>query len=300
MRHKKQKSGHFKLIAIALCGLTSLKGLAEDNSMSLGKLEYGQGNYQKALSYFDTAIKEQPNDIAFYYRADTLVNLGLKTQALSDYEQAYKSTTSTTMQNYCLKAMSCLTHNTIPALNSTTSSKSTAYSMRQNELDQSLGTIEVQSALDKVRIIGSGELLAQDATIKQQIQLDKMKREAEQHVQSMQNAVYSDQMGAKQSVYSTQQIQSYLDQRRQMEQPLQESINKSMEQQEAPSKQRAQYAEESAANLASQLQGGPSPDGVKLDPLGTNLYVRNYDFTNSSDTLPKPPVPLKAKEKAIQ
>lgn len=297
MRYKRAEFYNFKLTALTLFALTNVAAIAGNDDLSLGKLEYQHANYQKALTYLDGAIKEHPNDTAFYYRANTLVELGLKTQALLDYQQAYKLTSSHTMQDYCLKAMSSLTSNTIPALNRSTSTKSTTYSMKQNQIDQSLGTIELQSALDKVRIIGNSEIAAQDFTLKQQIKLNEMKREAQQNAQSMQDSVYYDKFGAKQQQYSTQQIQDYLDQRQQMEQSLQESIDKSTQKNTVSARQQAALTEESAANLASQLQAGASPDGVKLDPLGTNLYVRNYDFTGNYDPLPKPPVSITTKKK---
>jgi tetratricopeptide (TPR) repeat protein len=297
MRNKKQKPCNFKSVAIVCFALTNLTAMADSEDLSLGKSEYEHGNYQKALTYLDTAIKEQPNDRAFYFRANTLVNLGLETQALLDYQQAYRLTDSATMKDYCLKAMSSLTSNTIPALNRSTSSKSTAYSMKQNQVDQALGTIELQSALDKVRIIGNGEVFAQDFALKQQLKLAEMKREAQQTAQSMQNATYYDSNGVKQPQYTPRQIQDYLDQRQQMEQPIQESIDKSLQKHTVSYQQRAQLTQQSAANLANDLESGTSPDGVKLDPVGTNLYVRNYDFTNSSNSLPKPPVKLKGKAK---
>ncbi len=300
MRYKKEKSCNFKLIAVAFFALTNLAAVADNGDLSLGKAEYLRENYQKALTYFDAAVKERPNDTALYYRANTLVNLGLKTQALLDYQQAYKLTHSPTMQDYCLKAMSSLTRNTIPALNRSTATKSTAYSMKQNQIDQSLDTIELQSALDKVRIIGNGEVFAQDFILKQKLKLAEMKREGQQNAQSMQNAVYYDQYGAKQPLYSPQQIQDYLDQRQQMEKELQDSIDKTVQKQTVSARQRALLTQESAENLASQLEAKTSLDGIKLDPLGTNLYVRNYDFTNSPDSLPKPPVGLKSKKKAFK
>ncbi len=231
-----------------------------------------------------------------------MVNLGLKTQALTDYQQAYKLTNSALMRDYCLKAMSSLTRNvSLPALKSKNSTAlNPANIIKQDELNQSLGAIQLQSALDKVRIIGNGELFAQDYTMKQQLKLADMKRQTEQEAQGMQNAVYYDQYGTKHPVYSVPQMQSYLDQRHQMEQDIQDSIQKSVQGQTQFAKDRAQLTQESAANLTNQLQGGASPDGMKLDPLGTNLYVRNYDFTNNPDFLAQPPTELTAKKKSLK
>ena len=65
-------------------------------------------------------------------------------------------------------------------------------------------------------------------------------------------------------------------QRQQQEEALNSSIQKSVQGQTLSAHQRAQLTQQSAANLESQLTGTDSADGIKLDPLGTNLYVRNY------------------------
>lgn len=286
-------SGSF--FALLLCPLYTF---AQGDTLTLASIEYEQGDYHKALSSFDKVINQEPdNATAYYYRANTLIRLGLKQQALLDYEQAYKLTNSPIMKEYCQRAILSLTSNT--------STRKTQYppdAFKQYQVSQSLRAIQSQSTLDKVRIIGNGELLAQDDTLKRQIKLNEMKRETEQYSQEMQNAFYYDQNGAKQSIYSSQQIQNYLKQRHETEEAMTKSIRKSVEGQAQYAKQRAQLTQESAANLESQLTGSSSPDGVRLDPVGTNLYVRNYDSTNRSPTkpLPKPPLELMAKEKTFK
>jgi hypothetical protein len=60
---------------------------------------------------------------------------------------------------------------------------------------------------------------------------------------------------------------------------------------------RALAIEESARNLELQLAQPVSPRaGIFLHPLGTNLYVRNYQITNvdPEDFIPLPPAGLRA------
>lgn len=272
--------------------------LADNDNFSQGKAAYGQGNYQQALIYFDKALKENPEDASvLYYRGNTSVNLGMKNQALADYQQAYKLSDSPRMRAYCKEAISSLSGQTNIQQLDQTSALNTAYNLaKQDQIDQSLGSIQLQSALDKVRIIDNGELAAQDYILKQQLRLAQMKRETEDQAQNMQNSFYYDAWGRKHLNYSAQQVQDYLDSRHQMEKDLEQSIEKSVALQAQTAKQRAQLTEDSAASLADQLHGSGNPDGMKLNPLGTNLYVRNYNNGQDHTDIPKPPL-LKTKTK---
>jgi tetratricopeptide (TPR) repeat protein len=306
MQYRKSKFYHHLLIVVLLLAQSNVMALADSENWSLGKSEYEQGDYQKALSHFDLALQEQPDDpTILYYRANTFINLGLNRKALADYQQAYKLSTSTIIRSYCLSAMSSLTRNTSLSSQSYEPTQNTNEAIKQSELDHSLGAIQLQSALDKVRIVDNGALHAQDATIKQQIQLAQMKQETEQYSQYMKNATSKDPTGASQPSYSDQQTQNYLNQRQQMEQILEKSIQTNTEKQTQFYNQQAELTAESAANLANQLKQGPSSDGVEISPIGTNLYVRNYDFAKEEssikpETIPELPTGLQAKEKILK
>lgn len=288
------------LTVIAFSILSSPAAHSDGYNFSLGKSQYKQGNYQRALSYFDDTLKESPRDVtALYYRANTLLALGLKRQALSDYQQAYILAEPGMLHDYCLKAISSL----IGGSNLTPPKASPAQTLeeirKQDELEQSLGAIQLQNAMNKVIVVDSSELSAGDAIMKRRAKLAQEKRETQDMAESMQNSVYYDRNGIKQQRYSTTEIQSFLDQRHQQEQSDEDDLNKFINQQTQFAQERANFTQDSAINLATQLKGGNSPDGIKLDPLGTNLYVRNYDSTNSSDPdpLPTPPTTQQKKKK---
>ncbi len=287
------------IITIALYTTLVTPAWAQADSLSYGKIEYARGDYQKALSYFDKTVSQQPNNAtALYYRANTLIKLGLRTQALLDYQKAYQFADSPLMQDYCQTALSSLASNTgISALHNNSIPNQSIDQSKRLQISQSLGTIQLQSALDKVRIVDTSELLAQDYTMKQQIKLAEMHRETEKNLQDMRDASYYDQYGTKRQVYSSLQVQQYGEQRQQQEEALAQTIQKSVQGQTTLAQRRAQLTQQSAQNLESQLVGTSSPDGIKLDPLGTNLYVRNYDITKYPESLPKLPGELLVKVK---
>jgi len=263
------------------------------DDLSRGEAAYTKGDYQKALSWFDKALAQRAdNAIALYYRANTLTKLGLNTQALLDYEQAYKLAPSQTMRDYCLTAVSSLRNNSgLPVLSqSSYTPHINKRSPKSLELTRSLDQIQLETALDRVRIVDTGELVAQDFTLKQQLKVAEMQRETERNLQQMRDAFYYDQYGNKQPTYSALQIQRYGQERQQEQEALAQSIKQNVQNQTLSSQRRAELTQQSASNLESQLTGSSLPDGIKLDPLGTNLYIRNYDVTNKSEVLPKPPV----------
>ncbi len=290
----------FIIFVLILC-MTVPEIEANIDSLSIGEAEYEKGNYQKALSYFDDSLKSQSgNDIALYYRANTLIKLGLRTQALLDYQQAYKCANSQMMRNYCLDAITSLSNNTSISTSTTASPSKKLTTTEQVQLGRSLGTIQLQSAIDKVRIIDTGELVAQDYNMKQRIKLAEMQHETEQNMQQMREAAYYDRYGNKKSVYSALDIQLYQDERHEQEQALMQSIQKSSLSQTQFAQKQAESSQESATNLESQLTGNSLPDGVRLSPLGTNLYVRNYNSIGSTKPLPTLPVELTASEKKLK
>ena len=288
------------IFTLTLCSIVLA---AHANDLSRGEEAYAQGDFKQALSLFDKVLSQQAdNAVALYYRANTLTKLGLNTQALLDYEQAYKLAPSQTMRDYCLTAISSLQNNSgLPVLSQTSSSSHiNKRGPKSFALSRSLDQIQLETALDRVRIVDTGELVAQDFTLKQQLKVAEMQRETERNLQQMRDAFYYDQFGNKQTTYSALQIQRYQQERQQEQEALAQSIKQNVQNQTLSSQRRAALTQQSANNLESQLAGGSLPDGVKLDPLGTNLYVRNYDITNKNECLPKPPVGLMAKEKQLQ
>lgn len=263
-----------------------------------GLKQYRLGRYDRAALYFTLAADEDPdNALIHYYLADTFVRTQQHARAIKEYGTCYKLKPRGTVAEYCKKALSAYKH-PLPSLHRGAGTAGSAVA------EYLAGSMPLKSDQD--------ELIARTKSlIRQELKLEKSKhqqlyecysqaalQQAEKEMQKI-----SEEAGREMEAVSEPQMimlgrtVRYMPPDAEVARARIEEIKRQLaerservrgvaqakaESYKRWSRERQDSLEEVAANLESQLDEPVGPSGVKLQPIGTDLYTRYYGSVRSA------------------
>lgn len=256
---------------------------AMSNDITNGVVAYNKGWYSTALYYLTLAEPLYPNNaLVHYYRANALARLTRVPEAMTEYAKTVDLAPNSKIGSYAKSALqaACNLNNNVNADQQTST---------QDELLQqgnALSSSVMQSAKErKDTRLTYGKQQYNNIQQTEQIEVDRM------------NNTGFNIDGAWIECYTPDDIAAYKQQEALKEQHVLYSAQYDAKAIASRAGQRSNAIKSSAAALAQQLSDPSSNDGTKLNPLDTNLYVRNYILTpNSGEDLnnqnPLSPPPL--------
>ncbi len=252
---------------------------------------YGQARYLDALPDFLAAVKDNYNDAtAHYYLANCLANLGQRGESLQEYKIAYcLARPHSQLAEYCLQALRA-------DQNGQQSRQAVARMVSQIR----------EQVTEKGTMIGQeGQLRASDNMRTGQLVAASINESASRYIAFLQAnpAIYYTGGGHYILVPRTAEIAEARARAQHDSFLALEAARRSAEDAAAFAARQRLAIEESAANLERQFLQ-PSLSGVRLNPVGTNLYVRNFSedgpaSSPASGGDAERPQPLVAKAKKL-
>jgi tetratricopeptide (TPR) repeat protein len=297
-------------VAYSATGLwaTSVALAAAPPDVDYAQQLYAAGQTDRALKAAQSAINTQPtNERAHYLKANCLVKLGRLKEALYEYSMAERLLPGSNLAMYCRDARMRLTSSTtrpkeveqrgwsakVPLVNKSEEDETT---------DQEATAPSPTNAKTKSLPPGTIELIRKQAGLARQHALDVGAAEAENELQKANNQVAAlreraEKMAAGGAAHEPVALSppdaaairaramAGSEQLKQMGQ-LKASIK------EWESQEKANEIQQQAENLQRRLlDDSPEKEGaVKINPVGTNLYIRNYS------TVPITPLRAEARD----
>jgi tetratricopeptide (TPR) repeat protein len=261
------------LIAICSSPIMALSSSAATREFQEGIASYQSGNYTQAAAYFKLACAKEPaSPDAHYYYANTLAYLRDGRNAIIEYQNCLRSHPSGVEAEYARAALEA--YNAQIPISQTYSPQMEARSL-PGALEQTFQQAERLAnrvafadgtSIDNMQ--DSGSTYAADIS-----------QAGIQTVSDMESAYVTGPAGScdRQPVYSAAEIeearQYYANYAASVQQAT--ATGTRLAQQNLADKERK--LQNTIANLQDQLATPmPSNGGVRLSPVGTNLYIRNY------------------------
>lgn len=270
-----------------------------------GLKHYNAGRFQHALVYFSQAAGRQPlNAEVHYYLANSMAYEGMHSEARAEYELCYKLNPGETLAQYCRAAlakyhMAVMSHPdesdraTIGSARLAVPSISTQDLQRKpRHLAKAESVIRRQAAYEKAKHRFYGESCATGVLGTAEREVLRIKDQAQQDMQqALEPPTFNSVRGRGiSSMFDPETAKARAEQvRRAAEEAIviaRQNAQNRANQYRRLSKEREYALDEVVANLESQLEDPISRSGVKLQAIGTDLYVRYYGHTRSSETMP--------------
>lgn len=273
--------------ALAACAvLPALAGAYED-----GVHYYNSGNYQYALVSLSQACGQNPKHVmAHYYLANVMVKAKMHDQAMVEYATCYKLDPRSPVASYCLQAIE-------------------RFRQVRNE--------PIQRTLADATIPGITDVHNASSVIRRQAQYEKQKHQVVGDAMARSLSAEAESKNRKLHSLAEEEIERVLEPPRFFPgfgRPPVNSLGYTAEEAKAKAEEIRKNTEEMAAmtklaaagraqqykswsserqhalddvveNLEKQLRE-PTKNGVKLQPVGTDLYVRFYGYHRASAHLP--------------
>ncbi|HEY9731348.1 MAG TPA: tetratricopeptide repeat protein [Drouetiella sp.] len=270
------------VISISICScIFQLQNVASAESLlDEGKRFYIQANFGKAERCFEAEVKANPKDAnAHYMLANTILELGRRSEALAEYQQALKLNPTTSIQSNCLRAINGLTQTqqqqqqqqgqVTPASRAEKSSPTPPTSEAET-IRNAAGKIGAQT--EAVESQDSAELDARIRDINKDAERQIADLQAEEASKMSQSFGYgkgrynatADNLAVKQEYDA--RIQAARDTQARKIADLRMFY-----------KAKQSAAEDTAITLDGQYAKRNQPGSVKLSPTGTSVYVRSYE-----------------------
>jgi tetratricopeptide (TPR) repeat protein len=279
----------FKAIALMVSSamLISAAG-ALASQLDEGIQAYNAHNYRNALSYFNQAIEANPaNALPHYYKANTLIELSQTAQALVEYKEVLRLDPYSDMAAYARRAIKTTAPSTA-ADNITPQREAPESAPNQSYLEPPLSGLPTSTYLTTAgRLMTQGNVLANEArnnsALEQQsissqgrMQAMQIRMQAQMQAEEMAHSTFVTSNGTVMPRYSKGQIRAFMRQEQEREQQAMEATAYDVHNQQELSQQKQNALANATEGLAKQLSEPMLPGDAKLDPQGTNLFVRNY------------------------
>jgi len=260
--------------------------------MDEGIQAYNTHNYRVALSHFNQAIENNPSDaLPHYYKANTLIELSQTAQAMVEYKEVLRLDPYSDMANYARRALQATAPSTA-ADNVTPERVAPTSAPNQSLLQQPLSGIPTSTYLTTAgRLATQGSVLANEArnnsaleeqSISSQgrMQAMQIRMQARMQAEEMANATYVTSNGTVMPRFSHGQIRAYMRQEREREEQAMQAAAYDVHNQQQLAQEKQNALSNASEGLAKQLAEPMLPGDAKLDPQGTNLFVRNYSSSS--------------------
>ncbi len=287
----------------------------ESANFKVGKASYASGDIKGALHYLDLELAKNPNNaVAHYYKAGALVKLNQVDEAKLEYKRAYSLQPEGALAKFCQTAIGQLqaaeqgpamrnNFKTIAGKPNNDDTELDAINSLSHRLNREVGPFVYQ---DPFRTFGRPEklngfsssplsrykLISADpktATVVVQTVDGKMLTMS----QSKYDEILAEDLSSSQSMEQTrapyeERHEHRMHRRGSWRQPQFDSWAGRSD----PQRIKSSLINESAAGIASQIIQPVVRSGIKLDPVGSDLYVRNY--ITEGETYAPDAIPLRA------
>lgn len=246
----------FRLIAAAMLpGLVYAPAQAENPLLTQGIQDYKSGDFEAAAGHLGSALSaEFSNPVLHYYLGNTYVRLNRKESAIKEFRIAYALDPEKQVGKLAKQALSYLGAETeAPTSKAAPPEPKAPEPPKDPLLEHAKNSLKEQAETAKNLVRSRSEQAALESQKRNLQALEKAQKEL------------LDSMKTKGAAPDPKQL---------------EALKQLLDSQKAPNvdrfNPRAQEIDRSASNLSELLEGKNSKTGPKLSPIGTNLYIRNY------------------------
>lgn len=299
------------LFALVFCILLSDRSAAyASEPLSAGVASYNHGEFAQAIRQLKLAEAKDPrNPSVQYYLANALVKLGQHTPAVKHYDRCYRLSPWSDIGYYSLQALIAYrrynpevyrrlsdsqaaayesTHETLSRLRNTTAGilQSAQTGQYDPNLSQTKDLITKQAGFEKHRSDNEAKRGVDSVLAHGVLSAAAIKQLAEDHAEYVEShppisgytrtgqPIYDHGAAAAEAKRIRQEGQSKAE-------LAQQHAKQRAERLTAWASNRSNVLDEVVSNLHGQLEAPAGPSGVKLNPVGTDLYVRFYGNGNA-------------------
>lgn len=290
------------LLISALFALGSLSAWAA-GTVDNGVKQYNLGRYRHAILYFSLAVEEEPhNALAHYYLADSLVRTGHHEEAIVEYGLCYRLNPHSQVAAYCKQALKgykqpiaaadkAPPHTTGGVSRFDGSGRLIGTTDEEELVARTKSHIRQEVIYEKAKHQQMGEFFATGVLSQAEAEAGRIQQEAAREIEAttqpqpvvigkMVHYVQPDPELAKVRVEEIKRLAA--ERAEQTKKVAQARADRYKEW----SKDRQNSLDEVVTNLESQLEEPAGQSGVKLQPVGTDLYTRYYGTLRASSQLP--------------
>jgi tetratricopeptide (TPR) repeat protein len=293
------------IISTLLSIATISSALAVDN-MAQGKLYYDRHDYKKAFQYYSAEVTEHPNNAAArYLLGNVLVEQHETSEAADQYKAAVTLDPTGTAGIYASKA---LVNMTISAVKAGEASQASAETPAQSEdgklLKRSVRKISAETTeaerVNKAEYDKKMSEVMRDSDRK----VADLQREMQEQIAANGQAQYAAvpvRFGNRVSFNRSRTIQTYSPEEANAQvraefNPKIEAVKadaaRKAEELTTAYKEKESVLEDQATRLDMQYLNKTGSSGIKLAPMGTSSFVRNFESTDEASGAP---IPVQAK-----
>lgn len=280
-------------------------GPAQANDpFQLGLGCYGAGRYREAVVYLSQAAMSHPaSPVLHYHLGNALVKCGLHDQAIQEYELSYRLDPYSSVAQYCKLALKAYGRPS-PELAQThvAADGSVQFAVEPPAgppIDRNVriakNIIRRQAEYEKSKHRATGEALARLAMRHADHDVSRIREDMrEEMARAMEPPVLTLPTGRGVMTvplpFNPELARARAEEARQRAQEAERSVRKAAEAraelQKNFCKEREFALDEVVSNLESQLEEPAGRSGVKLQAVGTDLYVRYYGYQRGSEQMP--------------
>jgi tetratricopeptide (TPR) repeat protein len=280
----------FLSLAALTLSLTTFPPVYADSAFDRGVESYTSGDYQVALLQLSQACGENPRNLmAHYYLANTLVQQKMHDQAIAEYSTCYRLDPHSSVAEFCKQALQkyrlLKKHNT-PTL------VASANSPGVPDISRAQSLIRRQAEIEKAKHHNIGESLARSNFSLADVEARRAQIQAQEEIDRVLAPPIFFPIGrppVNAAGFTPEQGRARAEEiRRNAEETAQLAKLRAAgraQQYRDWSSQRKHALDEVVSNLEKQL-ASPGSSGVKLQPVGTDLYVRFYGYQRATAQMP--------------
>ncbi len=299
-----------KKLALSMAAFLALLGgypAAAETAFEQGVRNYNSGRFKHAVVFLTQAASLDPtNSLCHYYLANTLTRLNQPQEALLEYQICKRLNPEGLVATYCQQAVAALAGRSKQAqhlaeasdvLESDTTDKTDVSTSRLSahpDINRAMYVIRREVEYEKGRHKTQAEARRKAALAMAEQNAMQIKAQAEADIQRAISEAYV----SVPAIIGNMAVNSYV-YNPNLARVRSDEIRKNAEEAEKSARRigeihAAEYAklatdkqkvlDEVAVNLKSQMEQPAGRSGVKLQPIGTDLYVRYYGHYGKSGT----------------
>jgi hypothetical protein len=263
-------------VFIPLSAVPPMLANSFDSDLAQGVKQYKSGSYSAAIAYLSKAASESPNDaLTRYYLANAFLSSKNNLQAWQQYKNAAALDPTGQIGDYSRKALEYLRSakqaSNVEPLPEKGTKPTTADLAEQRLLNQAK-----QISAEKVN---AGNAAADEAKSLGQRQARHIQDDADRTMDAMRKTYILTPYHERIPVYSDAEINAVQKRATAQEKDLDHYASIAAQERISQAQIHSQIVQETANNLISLMRSGTAR------VTGTNLYVRNYNFTNNNNAV---------------
>ncbi len=294
----------FLLASLALLLGGAGQWASASDPFQVGLSHYNNGRYREAVIFLSRAAMAHPaSPVLHYHLGNALVKSGLHDQAIQEYELSYRLDPYSGVAQYCRMALKAYGRPS-PELAQTHVAPDGSVQFATDPppgppIDRNLriakNTIRRQAEFEKSKHRATGEALAGLAMRHAERDVHRIREDMKEEMQrALEPPVMTLPTGRGVMTiplpFDADLARARAEEVRQRAKEAERTVRKAAEtraeRQKSFCKEREYALDEVVANLESQLEEPAGRSGVKLQSVGTDLYVRYYGYQRGSEQMP--------------